>query len=153
MLIMLTPALESGTGEALETSIYRDNPTFATVFGEIPRQFTSLAISMLTGVFLNDYLISRLKVIYGGRYLWARIIFSTMIGEAVLNIVGLIVGFGDIMHFFSQMLPNIALSYSYKLLWNVSLISVIYLVTGFLKKKEGVDVYDYDTDYNPFIIS
>lgn len=114
-------AIHLPTGTA---TIYRDNPTFAIVFGEIPRQIVSLTVSMLTGVLLNDYLISRFKVIYGGRYLWARIIFSTMIGEAVLNIVGLIVGFGDIMHFFSQMLPNIALSYSYKLLWNISLIPV-----------------------------
>jgi len=143
-------AIHLPSGHAL---IYQENAAFNTVYGSIPRQFLSLIVSMLTGMLLNDFLISRLKVIYGGRYLWARIIFSTMIGEAVLNIVGLIVGFGDIMHFFSQMLPNIALSYSYKLIWNVSLIPVIYLVTGFLKKKEGIDVYDYDTNYNPMIIT
>ena len=135
-----------------QASVYKHNPAFSIVFGAIPRQFLSLVVSILTGMLINDFLISRLKVIYGGRYLWARIIFSTMIGEAVLNIVGLVIGFGDIMHFFSQMLPNMALSYGYKLLWNIASVPFIYLITGFLKKQAGLDVYDYDVNYNPMII-
>lgn len=131
--------------------IYKNNFAFSIVYNQVPRQFISLALTLPIGMLINDFLISKFKVIYGGRYLWARIMFSTMIGEAVLNIIGMIIGFGDIMHFLSQMLPNIVLSYGYKMLWNISLIPVIYLITNFIKKSEGVDVYDYDTSYNPFI--
>lgn len=134
------------------SNLYRGNHAFSTVFSEMPRQFISFMISTLTGMLLNDFLISRLKIITHGQYLWARILFSTMIGEAVLNIIGLIIGFWDIMDFKTQMLPNMLLSYSYKLLWNAALIPVIYLITNFLKKSEGIDVYDYDVNYNPFII-
>jgi uncharacterized integral membrane protein (TIGR00697 family) len=139
--------LPTGVGE-----IYKDNDSFSIVFGSIPRQFGSFVISLFTGMLLNDFLISKFKVKYGGRYLWARIIFSTMIGEAVVNIVGLIIGFGDLLNFRTEILPNIALSYGYKLVWNVALIPFIYMITNYLKKKEGIDIYDYDINYNPFAV-
>ena len=34
--------------------------------------------------------------------------------------------------------------------WEVVLTPVTYLVVGWLKRKEGVDVYDVGTDFAPF---
>ena len=37
-----------------------------------------------------------------------------------------------------------------KTLWEAVLTPVTYLVVGALKRREGVDVYDDDTDFSPF---
>lgn len=76
-----------------------------------------------------------------------------MIGEAVLQIVGGIIGFSDKLDFKTQLLPNMILAYGYKVLWCVGTIPLIYMISSYLKKKEGIDVYDYDANYNPFSLS
>lgn len=37
-----------------------------------------------------------------------------------------------------------------KVSWEVILTPVTYLVVNFLKRREGVDVFDEDTDFTPF---
>ena len=37
-----------------------------------------------------------------------------------------------------------------KTTWEVVLTPVTYAVVGFLKRREGVEVFDSDTDFNPF---
>ena len=37
-----------------------------------------------------------------------------------------------------------------KVLWEVVLTPVTYAVVGYLKAREGVDVFDNDTDFSPF---
>jgi uncharacterized PurR-regulated membrane protein YhhQ (DUF165 family) len=37
-----------------------------------------------------------------------------------------------------------------KVSWEVLLTPATYVVVGWLKKKEGVDVYDVGTDFTPF---
>lgn len=37
-----------------------------------------------------------------------------------------------------------------KVSWEVILTPVTYAIVGFLKRKEGVDVYDERTDFTPF---
>ena len=37
-----------------------------------------------------------------------------------------------------------------KTAWEALLTPVTYLVVGFLKRREGVEVFDTDTDFSPF---
>ena len=140
--------LPNGSGD-----LYKNNSCFATVYDTIPRQLIALVVSLFVGTLINDFFISKSKVIFGGQYLWARLLGSTMIGEAVLQVVGGVIGFSDTMDFWTQLLPNMTLAYGYKLLWNAALIPFIYILSSYLKRKEGVDVFDYDVDYNPFKFS
>jgi len=41
-------------------------------------------------------------------------------------------------------------NWAMKVLWEVVLTPVTYAVVKFLKRREGVDVYDTDTDFSPF---
>lgn len=40
-----------------------------------------------------------------------------------------------------------------KVLWEVVLTPVTYAVVGFLKRREGVDIYDESTNFTPFSTS
>src|SRR3990167_738066 len=140
--------LPSGTD-----AIYKNNESFSVVFDTIPRQFVALIVSLLTGMLINDFFISKSKIIFGGQYLWARILVSTMVGEAVLQVVGGVIGFSDTLDFYTQLLPNMLLAYGYKMLWNAATVPIIYLVSSYLKRKEGIDTFDYNVNYNPFKVS
>jgi uncharacterized integral membrane protein (TIGR00697 family) len=133
-------------------STYADNVDFTVVFNKLPRQLLALIVALFTGSLINDYMLSKLKISFSGKYLWARVVCSTMIGEIVLQIVGNAVGFSGTMKFYSQLLPNTLVSYGYKFLWNIALIPALYLLSNFLKKHEGVDIFDYDVNYNPFVV-
>ena len=85
-------------------SIYKNNESFAIVFNTIPRQLIALIVSLITGMLINDFFISKSKIIFGGQYLWARILGSTMVGEAVLQVVGGVIGFSDTLNFYTQLL-------------------------------------------------
>lgn len=133
--------------------VYQDNIAFSTVFNTQPRQVIALLVSLFIGSIINDFFISKSKVILAGQYLWARILGSTMIGEAVLQIVGGIIGFSDKLNFKTQLLPNMLLAYGYKLLWCSATIPLVYIISNILKKKEGIDVFDYNVNYSPFRFS
>jgi uncharacterized integral membrane protein (TIGR00697 family) len=133
-----------------EGTVYSDNSAFSIVFNTQPRQFIALLVSLFAGSIINDFFISKSKVILAGQYLWARLLGSTMIGEAVLQVVGGVIGFSDKLAFNTQLLPNMLLAYGYKILWCGATIPLIYIISNFLKKKEGIDVFDYDVNYNPF---
>lgn len=140
--------LPSGTD-----AIYKNNESFTVVFNTLPRQLIALIVSLFAGMLINDFFISKSKIIFGGQYLWARILGSTMIGEAVLQVVGGVIGFSDTLNFYTQLLPNMILAYGYKMLWNAGTVPIIYLVASYLKRKEGIDTFDYDINYNPFKLS
>ena len=140
--------LPSGTD-----AIYKNNASFEIVFNAIPRQFLALIVSLFAGMLINDFFISKSKIIFGGQYLWARILGSTMVGEAVLQVVGGVIGFSDTLDFYTQLLPNMGLAYGYKMLWNAATVPIIYLASSYLKRKEGIDTFDYDINYNPFKLS
>ena len=140
--------LPSGTD-----AIYKNNESFKIVFNAIPRQFLALIVSLFAGMLINDFFISKSKIIFGGQYLWARILGSTMVGEAVLQVVGGVIGFSDTLDFYTQLLPNMGLAYGYKMLWNAATVPIIYLASSYLKRKEGIDTFDYDINYNPFKLS
>ncbi|MEL6380791.1 MAG: VUT family protein, partial [Pseudomonadota bacterium] len=43
-------------------------------------------------------------------------------------------------------------NYLLKVIWEVVLTPVTYAVVGALKRAEGVDIFDSETDFNPFTI-
>ena len=45
-----------------------------------------------------------------------------------------------------------ATNYALKVGWEALLTPVTYRIVGFLKRAEGVDVYDKDTDFTPFSV-
>lgn len=131
------------------TSQYDRNEAYNVVFNAVPRQVLALIVSLAMGSLINDYFMSRSKVMLKGRYLWMRSIGSSMVGEAVMQVIGGVIGLLGLISF-TQLLPNMALAYLYKLVWNAACIPLVYMITSALKRAEGIDVYDYEVNYTPF---
>ncbi|MDO8954594.1 MAG: queuosine precursor transporter [Gammaproteobacteria bacterium] len=123
---------------------------YIAVFDSLPRHLLALVGAIIIGNLINDYMLSKLKLRFKGKYLPLRFIFATMIGEACLQLVGTSIAWLGNLHFNSQIIPFVLFSYFYKVLFEILLIPVSYYVCAWLKQAENMDVYDAGVNYNPF---
>jgi len=96
----------------------------------------------LVGEFSNALILSKLKVKMKGRMLWVRTIGSSLVGEGLDTIIFVLIAtvtgvFGWEI-FWSLVITN----YILKCCIEIGMTPFTYWVSGFLKRKEGVDVYD-----------
>lgn len=123
---------------------------FEIVFGTAARGILASLAAFWMGEFINSYVMARMKVLTGGRWLWTRTIGSTVAGQAADS---LIVTFG----LFAGTLPVKTIlimagsGYLAKVLYEAAMTPLTYLVVNKLKATEGVDVYDEGTDFSPFV--
>jgi uncharacterized integral membrane protein (TIGR00697 family) len=122
---------------------------FATVFSVVPRFALASLVAYWAGEFTNSYTLAKLKVWTGGRWLWTRTVGSTITGQAVDTAVVILIAFGGVQP--PLMLLRIILSsYLVKVMVEVVATPVTYAVVGWLKRAEGSDAFDHDTNFSPF---
>ncbi len=102
------------------------------------------------GEFSNSYILAKLKVATAGRYLWLRTIGSTLVGEGVDTVVFVVVASAFGVFPWAAAASIIVANYIFKVTVEVLFTPVTYRVVNFLKRAEGVDYYDTDTNFNPF---
>ncbi len=122
---------------------------FETVFHFVPRMVLASLLAYWAGEFSNAFVLAKLKIWTKGRMLWVRTIGSTVVGQFVDTVVVMIIAFGGSLS--HELIANLIVSgYLGKVLYEAAATPLTYAVVGFLKRKEGVDVFDYDTDFSPF---
>ncbi|MDA4834178.1 VUT family protein, partial [Enterobacter hormaechei] len=84
----------------------------------------------------------------GGRALWSRTIGSTVVGQAVDSAIFYPLAFLYVWPT-QQVLGVMATNWAMKVAWEVVLTPATYGVVGWLKRREGVDVFDSATDFSP----
>jgi uncharacterized integral membrane protein (TIGR00697 family) len=122
---------------------------FATVFHFVPRMVIASLLAYWAGEFSNAFVMAKLKLVTKGRRLWVRTIGSTMVGQLVDTTLVMIIAFGGSLS--TSLIATLIVSgYLGKVLYEAAATPLTYLVVNTLKRKEGVDVFDYSTDFNPF---
>ena len=106
-------------------------------------------IAFWCGEFVNSFVLAKMKVWTGGRKLWTRTIGSTVFGQAVDSAIFYPIAFLGVWDT-SSVITVLITNWALKVGWEVVLTPVTYAVVGFLKRREGVDVFDTDTDFSPF---
>jgi hypothetical protein len=124
---------------------------FATALGLVPRIVFASIIAYWAGEISNSFVLAKIKVRMEGKMLWIRTISSTIVGQGVDTILFVLIGFWGIIP------PNVLITaiwsgYLFKVLYEAMATPVTYAIVGWLKRAEGVDYYDRDTDFNPFIV-
>lgn len=121
------------------------------VFGNSWRIVLASMVAFWAGEFANSFVLARLKVKTGGRHLWLRTIGSTFVGQGLDSLIFYPLAFYGLAGWPIEQLWQVVLSqWLIKTAWEALLTPVTYLVVGFLKRREGVDVYDTATDFSPF---
>jgi uncharacterized integral membrane protein (TIGR00697 family) len=122
---------------------------FEAVFYTVPRFILASLVAFWLGEFTNAYTLAKMKIWTQGKYLWTRTIGSTVTGQFVDTTVLILIAFGGVASGWTMV--NLILSgYLAKVLYEALATPLTYLVVNKLKRAEGVDVYDRDTNFNPF---
>lgn len=122
---------------------------FNFVFGLAPRIMVASLVAFLVGSFLNAVVMSRMKVITSGKHFSLRAIVSTLAGESADSIIFFPLAFGGLMpikELLGLMLVQVFLKTSYEII----ILPITIRLVKYIKKKEGIDVYDTDISYNIF---
>jgi uncharacterized integral membrane protein (TIGR00697 family) len=121
------------------------------VFGQVPRIVFASLTAFWFGEFANSFVLASMKVWTNGEKLWTRTIGSTVVGQAVDSLVFYPLAFlGASGWTPALVLKVLVTNWALKVGWEVLLTPVTYAVVGFLKRAEGVDVFDRHTDFSPF---
>ena len=143
VVVALPPAADWGNQAAYEA-----------VFGQVPRIVFASIAAFWAGEFVNSYVLAKMKIWTQGRMLWTRTIGSTIFGEGVDSALFYPLAFLGAEGWTTKLVITVALTqWGIKTLWEAVLTPVTYMIVGFLKRREGVDVFDTDTDFSPFRIS
>ena len=129
--------------------VWDGQAAYESVFGLVPRIVIASMLAFWAGEFVNSFVLAKMKIWTQGKHLWSRTIGSTFFGQAVDSLIFYPVAFLGIWEteaVLTVMLTNWVL----KVLWEAVLTPVTYAVVGWIKAREGVDVYDDGTEFSPF---
>ena len=122
---------------------------YAQTLGAVPRIAIAGLIAIACSQFSNAYVLAKLKIKLQGQYLAARLVASTFIGVSVDTFIFISLAFyGQLpLHIIALMIiGQIIVKVSYEIL----MLPVIIFIIKVLKKREGIDYYDTNTNFNPF---
>ncbi|MDM7956011.1 queuosine precursor transporter [Blastomonas sp.] len=122
---------------------------YESVFGQVPRIVFASIIAFWAGEFVNSYVMARMKVWTSGKMLWTRTIGSTIVGQGVDSLIFYPLAFWGVWET-GQVITVMITNWLLKVTWEAVLTPVTYLAVGWLKRREGVDVFDTATDFTPF---
>jgi len=119
------------------------------VFGNTPRIVLSSIMAFWCGTFVNSYVLAKMKIWTRGRWLWTRIVGSTLCGELVDSMIFYFAAFyGRVPQ--HHLVVIMFTQYGLKSGWEFLAAPITYRVVAFLKRAENEDYYDVDTDFTPF---
>ena len=130
---------------------WREQQAYETILGYTPRLLAASFLAYLIGEFANSYILAKLKVATSGRWLWSRTIGSTLVGQGFDSVVFVFLAFVGTIPL-GAMVSAIVAQWFVKSAYEALATPLTYLVVNRLKRTEGGDVYDRDTNFNPLPI-
>lgn len=102
------------------------------------------------GEFSNSFTLAKMKLLTRGRWLWARTIGSTIVGELVDTLAFMLVASAFGVFPWSLFVTLVVTNYVFKVGIEAIMTPVTYWAVNLLKRREQEDFYDINTDFNPF---
>ena len=130
-------------------SEFQNQEAFELVFGFVPRVLAASLVAYWCGEFANAFVMSKMKLITQGKWLWPRTIGSTVVGQLVDTVVVITIVFIGI-HEFRTMLNLMLTGYFFKVGYEAIATPLTYWVVNSLKRAEEVNVFDEGVNFNPF---
>ena len=132
------------------TDFWQGQEAYESILGYTPRLLLASLCGYLVGEFANSFVLARMKILTQGRWLWSRTIGSTVVGEGLDSAIFITLAFIGTPAFVPVMMLHHWLA---KTVIEAILTPATYAIVNSLKRREGIDTYDYETRYNPFVIS
>ena len=119
---------------------YEEGDAYEAVLGTTWRIFLASLAAYVIGELVNAYVLARLKAATAGRFLWMRTIGSTIAGEGLDSLIFVTVAFAGTG---APLLDPILTTWAIKVGYETAATPLTYGIVGYLKRSEGMDVYDY----------
>jgi len=150
MLMSVVMVLTFMAVNALPAAIEGSNSeAFNAVLGSTPRIVLGSVVAYFFGEFSNSYLMAKIKIWMKGKFLFVRTIVSTVVGEGFDTIIFVLIAFYGVLP--SDLLIAIVISnYIFKVGVEILFTPFTYMIVYLLKTSEETDVYDKNTNFNPF---
>ncbi len=124
---------------------------YERILGNTPRFLGASFLAYIAAEFANSFVLAKMKIWTGGKWLWTRTIGSTVVGQGLDTVVFLGIAFWGAMPL--NVLGVLILSHWLaKTTYEALATPLTYAIVNFLKKKEGLDTFDYQTNFNPFAL-
>lgn len=131
---------------------WHDQGAYDAILGSQWRIVAASFTAYLFGEFINSYVLAKMKIWTEGKYLWTRTIGSTLIGQAFDTSIFLTLAFWGVMPT-EVLISLIGFQWLFKVAYETGATPLTYLVVNYLKRHEGIDVYDRDTKFSPFALA
>ncbi len=115
---------------------YEDQEAFQAVLGFVPRIVAASLAGYLVGQLLNARVLVTLKERQGGKGLWARLLGSTIVGEAADTVLFCLIAFGGRIDG-GTMLNYIVIGYVFKVSVEVLVLPITYRVISLVRRREA----------------
>lgn len=125
---------------------------YERILGYAPRLLAASFCAYLVGEFANSFVLAKMKLATDGRWLWSRTIGSTLVGQGLDSAVFIVIAFAGTIPV-GGLLAAVVTQWLFKSLYEAAATPLTYLVVGFLKRREDLDVYDRDISFNPFLVT
>ena len=136
-------------GQMLPSASFWDGQaSYERILGYAPRLLLASFLAYLVGEFSNAFVLARMKIATKGRWLWLRTIGSTLIGQGLDSAIFITLAFVGTIPL-NALFSAVVTQWLAKSLYEAVVTPLTYVVVAFLKRKEGLDVYDHDTKFNP----
>ena len=138
-------------GQVLPPASFWDGQkAYERILGYTPRLLVASFLAYLVGEFANSFVLAKMKIATKGCWLWTRTIGSTLVGEGFDSLVFMTLAFAGTMPA-GALLSAILTQWLVKSAYEAVVTPLTYIVVNFLKRREGLDVFDYDTTFNPLL--
>lgn len=135
-------------GQIPPAPFWTGQEAYLEVFAQTPRILAASFSAYLAGEFANAFVMAKMKIATGGRWLWTRTIGSTIVGQGLDSAVFVTLAFAGTVPL--PVLGSIVLGqWIAKVVYEVAATPLTYAAVWWLKAREQMDVYDYQTDFNP----
>lgn len=115
--------------------------SYDTILGTTPRIVMGSIFAFFLWELSNSYILAKLKNTFSGKYLYYRMIISSIVGNGIDTVIFIIIAFFGI--FSSDILSGLIVSNFIWKLWTEIILSPITASTmGWLKKYDHIDTYE-----------
>lgn len=143
----ILPAATFWTADVYESPEQADQ-AYRAILGFTPRLLLASFFAYLVGEFLNSFVLAKMKLRTEGRYLWMRTIGSTLVGQGADSVIFITVAFYGILPP-EALITAIFSQWLVKSVYEALATPLTYWVVNTLKRSEGIDTFDRNTDFRP----
>ena len=139
-------------GQILPAASFWDGQAaYERILGYAPRILVASFLAYLVGEFANSFVLAKMKIATNGRWLWTRTIGSTLVGQGLDSLLFITLAFVGTIPL-AALATAIITQWLAKSVYEAVVTPLTYRAVNFLKRREGLDVFDYETQFNPFLI-